>query len=438
MISAQVSSKDPRAHLADTLGFIYQRGMTTTSGGNLSIRGKQGEIWITPAGVDKGTLKADDIVCIESDGSVLGKHRASSENPIHRSIYNFRPDVGALIHAHPEALVAYALAGKTPELNAIPQARMVCGKIAFAPYELPGSEKLGLLIAETFAKDSKVNAVIMENHGVVVAGVDLDDALQRFETLELCARSLIHASELGSFNLLSDEQQRQFESQQLDFIKVPANWVSSDQDRILRKRICEIVQRACCQGLMISSYGTVSMRAEGDDHFVMTPHGVSRLQLTEDDLVSVKAGEVTSGGRASRAVRLHRAIYNKYPEISSIITTQTPSVMAHAIAHQVINVHTNPESWVFVRDMSLLPFGIHVSVDENEKSIVPESLTPDFPVAIVENDCVIAIGGDIIQTYDRIEVAEFTAKSNIMAARIGGAQAISGERIEELREAFLT
>ena len=73
--------------IVKTITSIYQSGMTTTSGGNVSSRGEDGDVWITPAGVDKGSLNPADTVCIKADGSCEGKHRPSSENPIHRSIY---------------------------------------------------------------------------------------------------------------------------------------------------------------------------------------------------------------------------------------------------------------------------------------------------------------------------------------------------------------
>ena len=110
------------------------------------------------------------------------------------------------------------------------------------------------------------------------------------------------------------------------------------------------------------------------------------------------------------------------------------AISAHAVVQKVIDVHTNPESWVFVRDISMLPYGIQFE----DAPAVPDSLSPDFPVAIIENDSVIAIGHTAIQTFDRIEVAEFTAKSNIQAARIGGANRISEERIAELKAAFMS
>ena len=84
---------------------IYDKGMTTTSGGNLSIMDEDGNIWITPAGVDKGTLNRNDIVCVKEDGTVIGMHKPSSELPFHAAVYKMRPDLKAVLHAHPPALV---------------------------------------------------------------------------------------------------------------------------------------------------------------------------------------------------------------------------------------------------------------------------------------------------------------------------------------------
>jgi len=423
---------DPRVHLAEAIGLIYRRGMTTTSGGNLSEKDDNGDIWITPAGVDKGKITPDDITRVAKDGEITGVHKPSSELPFHQAIYAQRPDIRAVIHAHPEALVAFAIAGLTPNLNAMPQARLICGPVGFAPYELPGSKALGEVIANTLAGDWKVNSVILENHGVVVVGRDLDDAFQRFETLELCARALIHAHEIGGVKVLRDDQLDQFEGLRPGLVEPGDDWVPTSEDFELRHEICSIVKRACRQGLMISSYGTVSMRA-GEKEFVMTPHGVSRRKLTEHDLVTVREGVVISGGRPSRATKLHQVIYDKYPEIRSVITTQAPSMMGHAVACKAIDVRTNPESWVFVRDIGTVPFGVQLT----DEPTVPDCLTPLHPVVLVENDCLITIGGDLMQTFDRMEVAEFTARSNLLAQRLGGAKSMNEKQIGDLRAAFL-
>src|SRR3989442_14859701 len=83
----------PRDEIVQAMERIYRYRMTTASGGNLSIRDESGDIWITPARIDKGSLRREDVVCIRAGGSVEGLHRPSSEHPFHQSIYRERPDV---------------------------------------------------------------------------------------------------------------------------------------------------------------------------------------------------------------------------------------------------------------------------------------------------------------------------------------------------------
>ena len=111
----------PRDEIMQTMERIYRYRMTTTSGGNLSIRDADG-VWITPARVDKGSLTRDDIVCVRADGSVVGRHPASSELPFHQAIYAARPDLHAIVHAHPVALVAFSICRQTPNTRLFPQA----------------------------------------------------------------------------------------------------------------------------------------------------------------------------------------------------------------------------------------------------------------------------------------------------------------------------
>ena len=87
-------------HPADQLVMIMERiygyGMTTTSGGNLSILDDNGDIWITPGSIDKGNLTRKDIVCIHPDGTISGNHKPSSEYPFHQKVYQIRPDLRAM------------------------------------------------------------------------------------------------------------------------------------------------------------------------------------------------------------------------------------------------------------------------------------------------------------------------------------------------------
>src|SRR6478672_1136811 len=142
----------PRDEILAAMERIYRYRMTTTSGGNLSIREENGDLWITPARVDKGALRREDIVLVHPDGSTEGCRVPSSELPLHQAIYKLRPDFRGIVHAHPVALVAFSLVHQVPDTRLFHQARHVCGEVGFAPYELPGSAALGDSVAGTLAR----------------------------------------------------------------------------------------------------------------------------------------------------------------------------------------------------------------------------------------------------------------------------------------------
>ena len=171
----------PRDQIVEIMKRIYGYGMTTTSGGNLSILDSEGNMWISPGSVDKGTLHREDIVCVKPDGTVIGRHKPSSEFPFHRAIYKIRPDVKAILHAHPPALVSFSVAGKIPNTAVHPTAKMICGTVGYAPYEVPGSEALGKNVAAAFSAGH--STILLENHGACTAGATLLQAFQRFEPL---------------------------------------------------------------------------------------------------------------------------------------------------------------------------------------------------------------------------------------------------------------
>ena len=96
----------PAEKIAYIMTRLYDNKLTTTSGGNLSIMDDDGVMWISPSGVDKAHLTADDIMWVTPDGVVHGKHRPSTEYPFHLAVLRSRPDLKAVLHAHPAALVA--------------------------------------------------------------------------------------------------------------------------------------------------------------------------------------------------------------------------------------------------------------------------------------------------------------------------------------------
>ena len=164
---------------------IYQNGLTTTSGGNLSIMDDNGDIWITPSGIDKGSLTRQDIMQVKPDGTIIGIHTPSVELPFHQHIYKIRPDIKAVLHAHPPACVAFSLVRKVPDVRLVPNAALVVGEVGIAGYEVPGSKALGDRIAEQF--EAGYNTVMMWNHGVVLG--DKDD-VQRVYGVSLLSTAL--------------------------------------------------------------------------------------------------------------------------------------------------------------------------------------------------------------------------------------------------------
>jgi L-fuculose-phosphate aldolase len=314
MKQIDVKLMHPRLQITRVIKRIYTQGMTTTSGGNISIIDDSGDIWVTPSAIDKGSLTEDDIICVKKDGSIIGKHKPSSEFPFHKAIYDVRPEIKSIIHAHPPALVSFSIVREIPNTNVIPQAKEICGSIGYAPYGMPGSEELGEKIAAEFVKGNNM-AVIMENHGVVLGGKDMMDAYARFETLEFCARSIINAKAIGDPKFLSDEQIQAFEDQVPH--DVPRNNEVSypSEERKIRDEICKIVRRACDHGLMISTYGTVSVRWKEND-FLITPPHVVRWDITPEDIVQIKGGKAEANKTPSRGMFFDKNIFNENQKVN--------------------------------------------------------------------------------------------------------------------------
>lgn len=431
MKQIDVKFQHPREQIVKIISRIYKNGMTTTSGGNISILDENGDMWVTPSAIDKGTLTEKDIVCVKSDGTIKGHHKPSSEYPFHKAIYDVRPDIKAVIHAHPPALVSFSIVRAIPDTNIIPQAKQTCGPIGYAPYDLPGSTELGDVIAKQF-EGTKIKAIIMENHGTVLGGSDLMDAYERFETLEFCARTIINAKAVGTPKFLTDDQIQEFEKQVPYDVPHNSEVEYPSEERAIRKKICDIVRRACDQGLMISTYGTVSVRWKEND-FLITPPNVTRWDIAPEDIVQIKGGKAEPGKIPSRSVYLHEQIYKENPEINSIILTQPPNLMAYGTTEKKFDVRTIPESWIFLQDVPVVPFGSHFQGND----MIPKMLGENTPAVLIENDSFLVTGDKLLQTFDRLEVAEFSAKSLVMAAPLGELVPINDEQVEALRKKFL-
>jgi L-fuculose-phosphate aldolase len=417
----------PRDQLVETMRRIYRLRMTTTSGGNLSIRDANGDIWITPASVDKGRLRPADIVCAHADGTRTGLHRPSSEFPFHREIYRRRPDVQAIVHAHPGALVAFSICRQLPDTRVQSLAHTLCGKIAYAPYACPGSEQLGQNIAATFA--SGADCVMLENHGVVIGGRDLKEAFQRFETLEFVAQTLAKAASLGKIHPLPDDQ---LAERPLPALAPLPDDAPSNREKELRAQLCDFVHRSYEQRLLISTVGAFSARLD-ENQFVITPRRRDRLELEPAGLVRATLDACETGKRPSRNALLHAHIYLKNPGIGAIINAQPLHACAYSMTRTPLVTHTIPESYIVLNDVPMLPY--HCAVADAGRLAAEVSLAKR-PVLLVENEGALVVGKNVLDAFDRLEVLEATCEALFISRPLGPLVPMPPDAIAELKRVF--
>lgn len=189
------SERELRVRMVEVGRWMWQRGFIGGTGGNLSVRLDHGRVLATPSGRAKGRLDPGDLVVVDLDGQVnQDAPRPSSEILIHLAAYRLRPDVGAVVHAHPEAVVAHTLSGLSlaPEIN--PEVLAVIGPVADVEYRAPGSAALVELLQGVLAHH---NTFIIARHGTITLGEDLEQAYDRLEFLEQTARTRVMARSLG-------------------------------------------------------------------------------------------------------------------------------------------------------------------------------------------------------------------------------------------------
>ena len=161
---------------------LWLRGLVAASDGNISCRLTDGTFLITPSGAAKGFLEPRDLLLLDEEGRVLeGGGRPSMETAMHLAVYRARPDINALVHAHPPLATAFTLAGRDMKL----------GAIAVAGYGEAGSGELARNAAA--AALSGANALLLSRHGALTAGEDPLRALFRMEALEQAARTMLAA-----------------------------------------------------------------------------------------------------------------------------------------------------------------------------------------------------------------------------------------------------
>jgi L-fuculose-phosphate aldolase len=199
-----------RKELAEAARRLYQRGLTTVSGGNISARSGSGSILITRSGPDKGTFTGEDICEISPDGENLSPGQAPSmECGMHLSLYRTRPDVNSVIHAHPPTAVAFSASGRDIDTTLTGESYLLLGRIERVPAAVMGSEELARSAGEAAAHS---DVILIDNHGPVCLGESITEAYGRIELLEQAARVTLITSLLENRRPLPDEILREIDS----------------------------------------------------------------------------------------------------------------------------------------------------------------------------------------------------------------------------------
>jgi len=192
-----------RTEIARFCHLIYEKGYVASTDGNVSARLPDGHIMCTPTICNKGFVEPEDMVTIDIKGQrIRGERKASSEIAMHLLIYEMRPDIHAVVHAHPPCATAYAAAGIPLNKALISEVVLALGCIPLAEYGTPGTPELTKQL-RPFVQS--YDALLMANHGVVTYGVNLEDAFNRMDTVEHFAKISIYTKILGRERLLSSE-----------------------------------------------------------------------------------------------------------------------------------------------------------------------------------------------------------------------------------------
>ncbi len=180
---------------------LYSQGLAVAKDGNISIRLKADKIIITPSNRSLATLSDSHMAQVDLNGNVHDTNlKPSSELPLHLEVYRQRPDVFAVIHAHPPYATAFTLVGEDFSQPVLPDIFILFGEIPVAPYAAPGTKENALTIRQLI-KDNDI--IVQDHNGALTVGKSLKDAYCRMEKLEHAAKTLFIARQSGKLKPLS-------------------------------------------------------------------------------------------------------------------------------------------------------------------------------------------------------------------------------------------
>ncbi|MCB9857441.1 MAG: class II aldolase/adducin family protein [Phycisphaerales bacterium] len=183
---------------------VHAAGLVSGSDGNVSTRLADDRFLVSASGTCLGTLTPDELVVIDANGDVVeGDRRASSERWMHLAAYGQRPDIRAIIHAHPPTVVAMTLVGLSMPSDVLPETIIAFGSAPTSAYATPGTRDGGDIVRD-LARNN--DAIILDRHGSLTMGDTIHAAMMKLEQLEHAARIITLARQLGELRTLSPDE----------------------------------------------------------------------------------------------------------------------------------------------------------------------------------------------------------------------------------------
>jgi L-fuculose-phosphate aldolase len=195
-----------REEIAYFMRRLYNRNLTTCSGGNISMRAPGDVVLITPSALDKGELRADQVAMMDASGKNLTPRLPLTiEWELHALVLKRRPDINAVVHAHPPYATAFTCMDAPLDIGLSSESYLFIDGVANAPYSPPGSSELAGSVADSMAT---ATVGFMENHGVIAVGKTMLKAFDLMEIIENAAKMNFVAKVFGCGRPLSPEQKR--------------------------------------------------------------------------------------------------------------------------------------------------------------------------------------------------------------------------------------
>lgn len=254
------SESEYRKDIIEICKRVYRNGWVASNDGNISIKLDQDTVLCTPTGMSKGYLTTDQLIKVDIKGRKLeGELRPSSEIKMHIEMYNSKPSINSVVHAHPPTATGFAVAGIPLDQCILPEIIIAMGSIPIAPYGTPSTDELPDSVRE-YLKDHDV--FLLANHGALSIGEDVYKAYYRMESLELFAKINLIARQLGNVNVLDEQRVRELIDLRKDYFGIRSEYPG-----------CNIDGKVIKEGTKLNSQ--------------ISSNGEKTIEITESELVKL-------------------------------------------------------------------------------------------------------------------------------------------------------